>query len=48
MKQREQGCEREVAEAPPVFGNWRRVYWFVAIFFLVEVVAFYLFTRFYS
>lgn len=33
---------------PPVLGSWRRVYWFVALFFVVEVGLFYLFTRFYS
>lgn len=36
------------SERAPVFGSWRRVYWFVALFFVVEVVAFYLFTRIYS
>lgn len=35
-------------EPPPVFGSWRRVYWFVAVFFFVEVIAFYIFTRIYS
>lgn len=38
----------ESQEPPPVFGSWRRVYWFVAVFFIVEVALFYLFTRFYS
>ena len=33
---------------PPLFGSWRRVYWFVALFFFVQVAAFFVFTRIYS
>lgn len=40
--------ERSDDEKPPVFGSWRRIYWFVAIFFAVEVALFYLFTQYYS
>ncbi len=40
--------DKEEPEGPPVFGSWRRVYWFVALFFVVEVIAFYLFTQFYA
>lgn len=36
------------SEGPPLFGSWKRVYWFVALFFAIEVVVFYLFTRLYS
>lgn len=45
---RNQETESEEDAKPPVFGSWRRVYWFVAIFFVAEVVAFYLITRYYS
>ncbi len=38
----------EPEEAPPIFGAWRRLYWFVAIFFVVEVVLLYLFNRYYA
>mgnify|MGYP000565805223 CR=1 FL=1 len=44
----DQDIENKEDEKPPVFGSWRRVYWFVAIFFVIEVVAFYLITRYYS
>ncbi len=44
----ERNQDKQEPEGPPVFGSWRRVYWFVALFFAVEVVAFYLFTRYYS
>ncbi|MDQ8196910.1 hypothetical protein QEH56_02060 [Pelagicoccus enzymogenes] len=40
--------EDQGAEIVPVFGSWRRTYWFVALFFVVEVVAFYVFTQHYS
>lgn len=40
--------EKSEGNKPPVFGSWRRVYWFVAIFFAVEVVLFFVFTRYYS
>lgn len=38
----------EPEEAPPVFGSWRRLYWFVAIFFVVEVILLYLFNRYFA
>ncbi|MBK1880267.1 hypothetical protein [Pelagicoccus mobilis] len=44
----DQNTESKDDTQPPVFGSWRRVYWFVAIFFVVEVVAFYLITQYYS
>ncbi|MDQ8187997.1 hypothetical protein [Pelagicoccus sp. SDUM812002] len=40
--------KKQEPENAPVFGSWRRVYWFVALFFVVEVIAFYLFTQYYS
>lgn len=41
-------AENEEDEKPPVFGSWRRIYWFVVVFFVIEVAAFYLITRYYS
>ncbi len=40
--------DKQDPEGPPVFASWKRVYWFVALFFVVEVVAFYLFSQYYS
>lgn len=40
--------DEQEPEPVPVLGSWRRIYWFVALFFVAEVVAFYLFTRHYS
>jgi hypothetical protein len=35
-------------EPPPFLGSWRRVYIAVLIYLACVIVAFYIFTRFYS
>ncbi|HMG21633.1 MAG TPA: hypothetical protein VK607_09965 [Kofleriaceae bacterium] len=32
-------------EPPPFWGQWRRIYWFVAALLAVDVLAFWLLTR---
>lgn len=44
----EDDTKKVEAEPPPILGSWRRVYWFVALFFFVEVALFYFFTRYFS
>lgn len=35
-------------EPPPILGSWRRVYWAVAIYLVLVIVALALFTRAYN
>ena len=45
-------ARRQVGEdekiAVPLFGNWRNAYVAVVVFFVVEVAAFYFFSRYFS
>ncbi len=38
----------ESKERVPLFGTWRRAYLAVVIFFVVDVVVFYAFARYFS
>lgn len=48
LTERETRDNEPIDSKPPVLGSWRNVYWFVAGFFFVELVVFYLITRYYS
>ena len=44
-----QEAERRVEnEPPPPGGNWNRLYWFVIGFLVVQIIAYWLFTRAFS